>query len=100
MEARHIARETATLSRLRKKRKSRVRGTSSAPEVAIEYKTTAASRSCNLSTGLVSPIRTPCPGVPPESVCAPIFGLPLSRLLEALRHARLTYLSRAWTEMA
>jgi len=36
MEARHIARETATLSRLRKKRKSRVRGTSSAPEVAIE----------------------------------------------------------------
>jgi hypothetical protein len=36
MQARHLARETATLRRLREKRKSRVRGTSSALEVAIE----------------------------------------------------------------
>src|SRR4030095_10442879 len=36
MQARHMARETATLRRLREKRKSRVRGTSSALEVAIE----------------------------------------------------------------
>src|SRR5206468_13005558 len=36
MQARQIARETATLRRLREKRKSRVRGTSSALEVAIE----------------------------------------------------------------
>src|SRR5262249_28359907 len=36
MQARHIARETATLRRLREKRKSSVRGTSSALEVAIE----------------------------------------------------------------
>jgi hypothetical protein len=36
MQARPIARETATLSRLREKRNSRVRGTSSALEVAIE----------------------------------------------------------------
>jgi hypothetical protein len=33
-------------------------------------------------------------------VCAPIVGLPLSRLLEALRHALLVYLGRVWTEMA
>ena len=36
MQARHIARETATFSRLREKRKSSVRGTSSALEVAME----------------------------------------------------------------
>jgi hypothetical protein len=34
MQARHIARETATLRRLREKRKARVRGTPSALEVA------------------------------------------------------------------
>jgi len=36
IHARHIALETATLSRLREKRNSRLRGTSSALEVAIE----------------------------------------------------------------
>ena len=36
MQARHIARETATLRRLREKRNSRLRGTSSALDVAIE----------------------------------------------------------------
>ena len=36
MQARHMARETATLRRLREKRNSRLRGTSSALEVAIE----------------------------------------------------------------
>ena len=35
-KARHIARETATLRRLREKRNSRLRGTSSALDVAIE----------------------------------------------------------------
>jgi hypothetical protein len=35
-DTRHIARETATLRRLREKRNSRLRGTSSALEVAIE----------------------------------------------------------------
>ena len=48
--ARHCARETATLRRLRESRNSRLRGTSAPLDVAIEKKTTGASWPWNLST--------------------------------------------------
>ena len=48
--AKQRAREIATLSRLRLKRNSRLRGMSSPLEVAIEKKTTGASWPWNLST--------------------------------------------------
>src|SRR5579862_2024727 len=69
--ARHFARDTATLSRLREKRKSRLRGRSSPLEVAIEKKTTAASCPWNLST---VPIRAPSGSVSASSATWSLYG--------------------------